>query len=104
MLGLTGEQDFVWSEILSYWEQTGQLGPGEAVTWSGLEDEQLWRDLGYQISYGTPYTGVDPQAAENAPWAIGPPTAWSEWATNQPWLNTTPVESAWMAPAIGGVW
>ena len=97
-----GEQDLVWAEMLSYWEQTGQLNPGEATAWSSLDDEGVWRDLGYQVSYGTPYAGVDPQGGADAPWGLGPPTAWSEWAAGESWLSTGAVESAWMTPAVGG--
>lgn len=67
------EQDFVWGEMLSYWEQSGQIGPGEASAWGYLDDDQEWRDLGYQVSFGSPYDGDDPQLGADTRWHANDP-------------------------------
>lgn len=59
------DPDFVWSEMMAYWVDTGQLSSWDH---DALSDEAAMRSLGYEISYGQPL-GTDPQNGPNAPWS-----------------------------------
>ncbi len=68
----TQDMDFVWAEMLRYWQQTGQLAPTEAASHGELTDESDFRALGWDISYDRPMP-IDPQSGPDAPWQLWVP-------------------------------